>query len=121
CEVVFYDVDEAAIEGGRERIRDGLTRRAAKLGLEAGKLDDWVTTRLDRVRHVPTVDGLADDADLIIECALEDLALKQTGFRVPHDIADPSVILATNTSALSVAAIAEATRRPDRVIGLHFF
>jgi hypothetical protein len=69
----------------------------------------------------PTVDGLADDADLIIECALEDLALKRTVFRILDDVADASVILATNTSALSVAAIAEATRRPDRVIGLHFF
>ncbi len=121
CEVVFYDVDEGAIEGGRARIRDGLTRRAAKLGLDQGEAGDWVAARMDRVRHVPTVDGLADDADLVIECALEDLALKRTIFRILDDIADARVILATNTSALSVADIAEATRRPDRVIGLHFF
>ncbi len=121
CEVVFYDVDDAAIDAGRERIRDGLTRRAGKLGLDQGETPGWVAARLDRVRHVPTVDGIADDADLIIECALEDLALKRTVFRILDDIADASVILATNTSALSVAEIAEATRRPDRVIGLHFF
>jgi 3-hydroxybutyryl-CoA dehydrogenase len=121
CEVVFYDVDEEAIEGGRARIRDGLTRRAAKRGLDASDADDWVAARLDRIRHVPTVDGLADEADLVIESALEDLALKRTVFRTLDDVADPAVILATNTSALSVAAIAEATRRPDRVIGLHFF
>jgi len=121
CEVVFYDVDEAAIDGGRERIRDGLTRRAAKLGIDQAETADWVSARLDRVRHVATVDGLADDADLVIESALEDLALKRTVFRTLDDVADASVILATNTSALSVAEIAEATRRPDRVIGLHFF
>jgi 3-hydroxybutyryl-CoA dehydrogenase len=121
CEVVFYDVDEAAVEGGRERIRDGLTRRAAKLGLDEDGTDDWVAARLDRVRHVPTVDGLADEADLVIESAVEDLALKRAIFRTLDDVADPGVILATNTSALSVAEIAEATRRPDRVIGLHFF
>ena len=120
-EVVFYDVDEAAIQGGRERIRDGLRRRAAKLGLDPGETGDWVAARLDRVRHVPTVDGLADDADLIIESAVEDLALKRTVFSTLDEVADASVILATNTSALSVAQIAEATRRPERVIGLHFF
>jgi 3-hydroxybutyryl-CoA dehydrogenase len=121
CEVVFYDVDEAAVEGGLERIRDGLTRRASKLGLDEDTTDDWVAAQLDRVRHVPTVDGLADEADLVIESAVEDLALKRAIFRTLDDVADPSVILATNTSALSVAEIAEATRRPDRVIGLHFF
>jgi 3-hydroxybutyryl-CoA dehydrogenase len=121
CEVVFYDVDEDAIEGGRARIRDGLTRRAAKQGLDGADADDWVAARLDRIRHVPTVDGLADEADLVIESALEDLALKRTVFRTLDDVADPAVVLATNTSALSVAEIAEATRRPDRVIGLHFF
>jgi 3-hydroxybutyryl-CoA dehydrogenase len=121
CEVVFYDVDEAAVEGGRQRIRDGLTRRAAKLGLDPDATDDWISARLDRVRHVPTVDALADEADLVIESAIEDLALKRTIFRTLDDVADARVILATNTSALSVAEIAEATRRPDRVIGLHFF
>jgi len=121
CEVVFYDVDEAAVEGGRRRIRDGLTRRAAKLGLESDDADAWVTERLERVRDVPTVDGLADEAELVIESAMEDLALKRTIFRTLDDVAADDVILATNTSALSVAEIAEATSRPGRVIGLHFF
>lgn len=121
CEVVFYDVDEAAVEGGRERIRNGLTRRATKLGLDPDETATWVTERLDRVRHVPTVDGLADEADLVIESAIEDLALKRAIFRTLDEVAEAGVILATNTSALSVADIAEATRRPDRVIGLHFF
>lgn len=121
CEVVFYDVEEAAVESGRQRIRDGLTRRAAKLGLDAAEADDWVEARFDRIRHVPTVDALADEADLVIESALEDLALKRTVFRTLDEVADPAVILATNTSALSVAEIAEATALPDRVIGLHFF
>jgi 3-hydroxybutyryl-CoA dehydrogenase len=67
------------------------------------------------------VDALADEADLVIESALEDLALKRTVFRTLDEVADPAVILATNTSALSIAEIAEATARPGRVIGLHFF
>jgi 3-hydroxybutyryl-CoA dehydrogenase len=121
CEVVLYDVDDAAIEGGRRRIRDGLTRRARKLDLDPVEVEAWVTERLDRVRHVPTVDGLADDADLVIESAIEDLALKQAIFATLDAVADGDIILATNTSALSVARIAEATKRPDRVLGLHFF
>ena len=121
CEVVLYDVDDAALERGRERIRDGLTRRTAKLGLDPDGTDAWVAARLDRLRHVPTLDGLVDDADLVIECALEDLELKRTVFRTLDDVAEPEVILATNTSALSVTEIAEATTRPSRVIGLHFF
>ncbi|MEP6638395.1 MAG: 3-hydroxyacyl-CoA dehydrogenase NAD-binding domain-containing protein [Chloroflexota bacterium] len=121
CEVVLYDVDEAAVERGRQRIVEGLARRAAKLELDLAALEDWVGARLERVRHVPTLDGLADEADLVIESALEDLALKQTIFATLDDVAGPDIILATNTSALSVAEIAQATTRPERVIGLHFF
>ncbi|MEO8438381.1 MAG: 3-hydroxyacyl-CoA dehydrogenase NAD-binding domain-containing protein, partial [Chloroflexota bacterium] len=121
CEVVLYDVDEAAVERGIERIRDGLTRRASKLDLDPDATEDWMGNRLGRVRHIPTLDGLADEADLVIESAIEDLALKRTIFRTLDDVADPEIILATNTSALSVAEIARATTRPERVIGLHFF
>ena len=74
---------------GATRIRDGLARRAAKLDLDADTTDDWVEARLDRVRDVPTVDGLADEADLVIESALEDLALKRTIFRTLDEVADP--------------------------------
>jgi 3-hydroxybutyryl-CoA dehydrogenase len=121
CEVVFYDVDEAAVDAGRDRIRDGLARRARKLAIDPAGVDDWIADRLGRIRRVPTVDGLADEAGIVIESALEDLALKQTIFRTLDEVAAPDVILATNTSALSVAAIAEATSTPERVIGLHFF
>lgn len=121
CEVVLYDVDETAVQRGIDRIGDGLTRRTAKLGLDPGEASDWVAERLARVRHIPTLDGLADEADLVIESAIEDLALKQTVFRTLDGVADADVILATNTSALSVTEIAVATTRPDRVVGLHFF
>jgi 3-hydroxybutyryl-CoA dehydrogenase len=58
---------------------------------------------------------------VIVEAALEDLELKRTIFRALDASASSDVLLATNTSALSVAAIAAATTRPERVIGLHFF
>jgi len=120
-EVVLNDVDEAAIERGVGRIREGLARRAGKLDLDADSLDDWVDGRLAGLRQSPTLDGVAAEADIVIEAALEDLGLKQEIFRALGAGATAEVILATNTSAIPVASIAAVTTHPERVIGLHFF
>jgi 3-hydroxybutyryl-CoA dehydrogenase len=122
-EVVLHDVDEEAIERGRDRIRTGLGRRAARLGLEAETIDAWVDGRLSRLRDGHSLDGVGAEADVVIEAALEELPIKRTIFRTLDDAAAdrPDVILATNTSALSVGEIADATDRPARVVGLHFF
>src|SRR4051794_29848236 len=118
-EGVIHDVDEVAIARGRDRIRDGLARRAAKVGADGA--DAWVEERLLRLRDVETIAGLATEIDVAIEAAVEDLELKRDIFRALDAAASPDAILATNTSALSVAAIAEAAMRPERVVGLHFF
>jgi 3-hydroxybutyryl-CoA dehydrogenase len=121
-EVVLNDVDADAIERASARIRDGLARRAARLDLDADSIDDWVEGRISRLRHAHVLDGLATEAALIVEAALEDLELKRTVFRALDAEAGPDVILASNTSALSISAIAEAAAaHPERVIGLHFF
>ena len=120
-EVVLHDVDALAIERGRARIHDGLARRAAKLGLDADSIDEWVGGRLANLRDSVTLDGVAAASDLVIEAALEDLELKRTIFAALDREAPPSAILATNTSALSVDAIADALRSPGRMLGLHFF
>jgi 3-hydroxybutyryl-CoA dehydrogenase len=120
-EVVIHDVDDEAIERGRARIRDGLSRRAAKLELDPDSIDDWVEGRLHGLREAETLAVLGAEIDVAIEAALEDLELKREIFRALDAAADPVVILATNTSALSVAAIAEVVRFPGRVVGLHFF
>jgi 3-hydroxybutyryl-CoA dehydrogenase len=120
-EVVVHDVDEEAIERGRARIRDGLGRRAAKLELDPDSIDDWVDGRLADLREAETLALLGAEVDVAIEAALEDLELKRDIFRALDAAADPDAILATNTSALSVAAIAEAVRSPGRLVGLHFF
>jgi 3-hydroxybutyryl-CoA dehydrogenase len=80
-----------------------------------------VDGRLDRLRDARSLDAVAAEADVIIEAVIEDLDLKRTVFRTLDAVSSPDVILATNTSALSVAAIATAARRPERVLGLHFF
>lgn len=120
-EVVLHDVDAAAIERGIARIRDGLARRAAKLDLDADSLDDWVEGRLASLRESPTLDGIAAQADIVIEAVLEELELKRAIFGALDAGAAADAILATNTSAISVASIAAAATRPERVIGLHFF
>jgi 3-hydroxybutyryl-CoA dehydrogenase len=121
-EVVLHDVDPDAIDRASRSIRDGLGRRAAKLDLDADSIDDWVEGRIAGLRHAHTLDGLATEASLVIEAALEDLGLKQSIFRALDAEAPPDTILATNTSALSVSAIADAAgQHPGRLLGLHFF
>jgi 3-hydroxybutyryl-CoA dehydrogenase len=120
-EVLLHDVDGDAIERAADRIRDGLGRRAAKLDLDADSIDAWVDGHIDKLRHAHTLDGLATEAELIIEAALEDLDLKQTVFRALDAETAPDRMLASNTSSLSITRIAEATAHPERLVGLHFF
>ncbi len=121
-DVRVHDVDAAAIERGRARIRTGLERRAARLDLDPDSADAWVDGRLDRLTDAPTLaDVAAADPGLVIEAAIEDLDLKRAIFRELGDLLPGRTILATNTSALSVADIAAATMAGARVLGLHFF
>ncbi len=120
-EVVLHDVDDAAIERGRVRVRDGLARRALRLDLDGDSIEAWVSGRLEGLRDAHSLDAIGAEAAIVIEAALEDLDLKQSVFRALDAATPGDVILATNTSALSVTAIATATTQPSRVIGLHFF
>ena len=120
-EVVVHDIDEAALARGRDRVADGLTRRAAHSVLDPSGIDDWVDARLARLRETVVLEQLGDEAEVVIEAALESLELKQTIFRTLDSAADSAAILATNTSALSIASVAAATAHPERVLGLHFF
>jgi 3-hydroxybutyryl-CoA dehydrogenase len=114
--VIARDVDEAALRRGRERVESGLRRRVAKGVLEQGGMDE----ALGRFETVTELAPLAA-ADLVLEAIVEDLPAKQ-GLLAELDAACPAhTILATNTSALSVTAIAAASGRPARVVGLHFF
>jgi 3-hydroxybutyryl-CoA dehydrogenase len=120
-EVVLYDVDEVALERGRDRLRDGLGRRAARLELDADSLDEWVEGRIANLRSAVTLDAVGAVAEVVIEAALEDLDLKRTIFLALDRDLPAEALLATNTSALPIAEIASATNRPGRVLGLHFF
>jgi len=120
--VWLHDVDAAAIDRGRARIRSGLERRATRLDLDPDSADEWVDGRLARLHEAATLDDLtAAQPELVVEAALEDLEAKRAIFGQLDAATSPQAILATNTSALSVGAIASATTHRERVVGLHFF
>ncbi len=114
--VLIHDPVTGATERARERIGGFLNRRVEKKQLSA----DDASAALDRIRSVTRLEDLAK-TDLVIEAIPEDLELKREAFKRLDEASTPSTMLATNTSSLSVAQIAAATVRPERVIGMHFF
>ncbi len=115
-EVVLVERDEAGAQADLDRIRD-LYGRQAKSGRLSGA---QMAEKLARISA--TADwGSLGAADLVIEAAFEDLAVKTDIFRRLDQVAKAGAILATNTSYLDLDAIASATARPQDVVGLHFF
>jgi 3-hydroxybutyryl-CoA dehydrogenase len=115
-EVLLHDPIPGAVERGRERIGKLLDRKVEKQQLSAAERD----AALARIRPARTVEDIAA-AELVVEAIPEDLPLKRDAFRLLDAAAQDGTLLATNTSSLSVAAIAAGTRHPQRVLGMHFF
>jgi 3-hydroxybutyryl-CoA dehydrogenase len=115
-ETVGREVSPELGERGRATIGRYLTR-----GVEKGRLtQDECDAALGRLTLTTELSELAD-CDLVIEAVLEELDLKREVFAELDRVTRPDAVLATNTSALSVSEIAEATRHPERVVGMHFF
>jgi 3-hydroxybutyryl-CoA dehydrogenase len=115
-EVLLQD----AVPGQAVRAKENLVTTLAKL-VERSKITrELADAALHRIHPITALDECAA-ADLAIEAAPEDLALKCSIFKQLDDICGESAILCTNTSSLSVTAIAAQTRHPERVCGLHFF
>ena len=115
-ETIGREVTRELGERGRATIDRYLTR-----GVEKGRLsEEERNAALGRLTLTTEVADLAD-CDLVIEAALEELDLKREVFAELDRVTRPDAVLATNTSALSVGEIAEATQHPDRVVGMHFF
>ena len=119
--VRLIDVDPAGLERGRGRISDGLGRRLARRGLAGPALDEARATILERLFLGMDPDEAAGAA-VAIEAIVEQLEVKQALIGRLDRLLGPAAILATNTSALSIGAIASAAgAHPERVLGLHFF
>ena len=108
--VSLHDAYTGATERGLGAMRKSLTRLAEKGGPDP----DEVLARVE-----PNDDLVA--ADLMIEAVVEDAAMKEDVFRRADELMPAAAILASNTSSIPITSLAAATRRPDRVIGMHFF
>src|SRR5829696_5067688 len=113
---VMLDVQENALARGRETMERDLERR-----VERGRLsEDERRGALDLVSTTTSLEACAD-ASLVVEAVIEDLEVKRRVFADLEAVVGGETVLATNTSSLSVAGIAAATERPERVVGMHFF
>jgi 3-hydroxybutyryl-CoA dehydrogenase len=115
-EVVGREVSEELGEQARAKIDHFLTRAVEKDRMAREDKD----AAMGRLATTTELEAVAD-CDLVIEAIVEELEPKRELFAELDRICRPEAILATNTSALSVSAIAEAAQRPERVIGMHFF
>ena len=115
-DAVITDISQDLVDQAKSRIESGLARRVA---------NDKITEEEKEavLSHILTASDLsvAGEADIVIECIVEDLEIKKKLFAELDKLARPEVILATNTTSLSISAMAAATSRPDKVVQMHFF
>jgi 3-hydroxybutyryl-CoA dehydrogenase len=109
--VSLHDADP----GASERALAGMRKRLQKLSARGEDVDaEGVVGRVEPVDDIVP-------ADLLVEAVVEDAEVKQDVFRRADETLAPEAVLASNTSSIPIASLARATRRPDRVIGMHFF
>ena len=113
---VAVETTQELVERGRGRIEGALGRLADKGTIGPDQRDEALGL-LEPSSDVCALEG----CDLVIEAVFESLEVKHELFGRLEGVLGPEAVLATNTSALSVSEIAEATRRPERVVGMHFF
>lgn len=116
CTVALYDINEEVIRRGVERINFEMKRSVDKNKIS----DDDMKQALSRIKKRTNINDL-DTCDIIIETALEDIKVKKDLFKKLDQIAHHTAILATTTSLFSVTAIASVAKKPERIVGMHFF
>jgi 3-hydroxybutyryl-CoA dehydrogenase len=116
CDVVMRDIENSFVDRGLKSIDKFLVK-----SVEKGKLAaDEKTKIMARIKGTTNMADLKD-VDFVVEAVIEDLALKRSVFKELDALCRPEVILATNTSSMSITEVAAATKRPDKVCGVHFF
>ncbi|MBF1051686.1 MAG: 3-hydroxybutyryl-CoA dehydrogenase, partial [Peptostreptococcaceae bacterium] len=114
--VVVRDVVPAALEKAKVIITKNLEKMVSKSKITQEDMD----STLSRIKYSDNLDDVKD-CDLIVEAATENEKIKLAIFKELDEICDEKTILASNTSSLSITAIGSATKRPNKVIGMHFF
>ena len=115
-QVIVSEINDDLLNKGLASISSRLAKNVEKGKLSAEDKD----SALSRIKGTTNIQDFSD-CDLVIEAIIENMDMKQKIFAELDKICPPSTVLATNTSVLSVIDIATATKRPDKVLGLHFF
>jgi len=115
-EVVLRDIKEEYVERGIKNVDRFLSKSVEKGKLEAAQKD----AIMGRIKGTTEMSDLKD-VDFVIEAVIENLDLKKSVFKELDELCAPHVILASNTSSMSLTEIAAATKRPEKVCGMHFF
>ena len=115
-EVILRDIKDEFVDKGLAGINKGLSKL-----VEKGKITEEAKEDLLSKISGTTDMSLAEDCDLVIEAAVENMEIKKQIFAELDKLCKPETILASNTSSLSITEVAAATNRPDKVIGMHFF
>jgi len=113
--VLLHDASPSALEKARKNIAWSV----GKL-IEKGNLSETQETILNRITPVDTLQPELD-ADLAIEAVFENIDIKRSIFKTLDDCCKPDTLIASNTSAIPITELAAATKRPEKVLGLHFF
>ena len=115
-QVILYDLNDEILQSALGRIHKSIDK-----GVERGKTDPATAEKAKENFTLATTLQSMKTADLIIEAAPEKMELKRDIFRELDEITPDHAILSSNTSSLSISAIAASTKRPEKVVGLHFF
>ena len=116
-QVSMRDVEHRFVETGFRRIRDPLSKRVEKGKMTQSEVDGII----GRIHGTVELKEAVRGAQVVIEAIFEKMEVKKELFAELDSIAPPEVVFASNTSSLSITEIASATKRADRVIGMHFF
>ncbi len=115
--VAMHDIEQRFVDKGVGTIKKSLAKFTGK-----GKItEDQSREMFSRLKPTTDLREAVGDADLVIEAVFEDLDIKKRLFADLDALASKHAVLASNTSSMSITAIAEATGRPDKVVGMHFF
>jgi len=116
-EVVLQDIKEEFVQKGIKAIENNLTR-----AVEKGKMTaEAKETLMKRINGVVELDSKSCNVDLVVEAAIENMDIKRKIFQNLDTLCPSHTILGTNTSSMPITAIAATTKRPEKVIGMHFF
>ena len=114
--VILRDIEDRFVEGGIKNIDKFLAKT-----VEKGKMSaDDKAAIMGRIKGTTDM-GAMKDADFIVEVVVEVMNIKKQVFKELDEITKPDVILSSNTSSMSLTEMATATKRPDKVVGMHFF